>query len=148
MNALFAKIFDIQRKPNFITILWFLIPVIALFIEVQKEDIFINNYLIFKNVFWHTIHEKNLYSLYPNEYFDKNHYGPLFAILIAPFAILPNAIGAFLWGMINVYFLFYVVGKLPVSNWGKNIILFISLIETLTSVQSLQYNPMLCSWII
>ena len=50
--------------------------------------------------------------------------------------------------MLNVYLLFYAVGKLPVSFWGKNIILLIALIETLTSIQNLQFNPMLCSWII
>ena len=50
--------------------------------------------------------------------------------------------------MINVSILFYAVGKLPISFWGKNIILLLSLIETLTSTQNLQFNPMLCSWII
>jgi hypothetical protein len=104
--------------------------------------------LIFKNVFWHSLHQEHLYQLYPEQYFDKNHYGPLFAILIAPFAILPNYLGLLLWGMMNVYLLFYAVGKLPISFWGKNIILLISLIETLTAIQNLQFNPMLCSWII
>jgi hypothetical protein len=148
MKLFFAKVCDINKKPNFITVLWFLVPFIALLIEAQKENIFINNYLIYKNVFWHTIQEKNLFGLYPNEYFDKNHYGPLFAILIAPFALLPNYIGLMLWGMINISILFYAVGKLPISFWGKNIILLLSLIETLTSTQNLQFNPMLCSWII
>ena len=106
MKAFVSKIFDINKKPNFITVLWFLVPFIALIIEAQKENIFINNYLIYKNVFWHTFQEKNLFSIYPTEYFDKNHYGPLFAILIAPFAILPNYIGLILWGMINVSILF------------------------------------------
>jgi len=148
MKVFSAKIFDINKKPNFITVLWFLVPFIALMIDAQKENIFINNYLIYKNVFWHTLHQEHLYSLYPNEYFDKNHYGPLFSILIAPFAILPNYIGLILWGMVNVSILFYAVGKLPISFWGKNIILLLSLIETLTSTQNLQFNPMLCSWII
>ena len=148
MKAFVTKIFDIKKKPNFITVLWFLVPFIALMIEVQKENIFINNYLIYKNVFWHTFQEKNLYNLYPAEYFDKNHYGPLFSILIAPFAILPNYIGLMLWGMVNVSILFYAVGRLPITFWGKNIILLLSLIETLTSTQNLQFNPMLCSWII
>jgi len=148
MNAFVAKIFDINKKPNFITVLWFLVPFVALVLEAQKENIFINNYLIYKNVFWHTFQEKNLYNIYPAEYFDKNHYGPLFAILIAPFAILPNYIGIMLWGMVNVSILFYAVGKLPITFWGKNIILLLSLIETLTSTQNLQFNPMLCSWII
>jgi len=148
MKVFSAKIFDINKKPNFITVLWFFVPFIALMIEAQKENIFINNYLIYKNVFWHTLHQEHLYSSYPNEYFDKNHYGPLFSILIAPFAILPNYIGLILWGMVNVSILFYAVGKLPISFWGKNIILLLSLIETLTSTQNLQFNPMLCSWII
>jgi hypothetical protein len=148
MKAFVAKIFDINKKPNFITVLWFLVPFIALLIEAQKEAVFINNYLIFKNVFWHSLHQEHLYQLYPEQYFDKNHYGPLFAVLIAPFAILPNYLGLVLWGMMNVSLLFYAVGKLPISFWGKNIILLIALIETLTSIQNLQFNPMLCSWII
>ena len=79
---------------------------------------------------------------------DKNHYGPLFSIIIAPFAILPNFIGATLWAMLNVGILYYAIQKLPITLWGKQIILLISLIETLTSIQNLQFNPMLCSWII
>ena len=148
MNKNFKKILSFNLKPNFVTILWFLIPFIAILIEFGRGDAYINNYLIFKNVFWHTLHQQNLYNLYPTEYFDKNHYGPLFSILIAPFALLPNLIGGTLWGMLNVLILFYAVNKLPISEWGKNIILLISVIETLTSIQSLQFNPMLTSWIL
>lgn len=142
------KILDLGRKPNFVVILWFLVPFVAVLLEINRGDAYINNYLIYKNVFWHTFHQQNLYSLYPAEYMDKNHYGPLFSILIAPFAFLPNFMGATLWAMLNVWILFYAVQKLPVSNWGKNIILLIGLIETLTAIQNLQFNPMLCSWIL
>ena len=148
MKTSFKKILSFNLKPNFVTILWFLIPFIAILLEFGRGDTYINNYLIFKNVFWHTLHQQNLYNLYPAEYFDKNHYGPLFSILIAPFALLPNLIGGTLWGMLNVLILFYAVNKLPVTEWGKNIILLISVIETLTSIQSLQFNPMLTSWIL
>jgi len=148
MLSSLKKILDLDRKPNFVIILWFLIPFVAVLLEINRGDAYINNYLIYKNVFWHTFHQQNLYSLYPAEYMDKNHYGPLFSILIAPFAFLPNFIGATLWAMLNVWILFYAVQKLPVSNWGKNIILIIGLIETLTSIQNLQFNPMLCSWIL
>ena len=142
------NIFSFQRSSNFVTIFWFLVPFVAVLLEISRGDSYINNYLIYKNVFWHTLHQQNLYSFYPAEYLDKNHYGPLFSIIIAPFALLPNFIGATLWAMLNVWILLYAVHKLPVSNWGKNIILLISLIETLTAVQNLQFNPMLCSWII
>jgi len=148
MQKSIKNIFDFSKKPIFLTILWFLLPLIAVLLLLNGGDSEINNYLIFKNVFWHTIHEQNLYITYPDAYFDKNHYGPLFSILIAPFAVLPNFIGATSWAILNVWILFYAVHKLPITNWGKNIILLISLIETLTSIQNLQFNPMLCSWII
>ena len=148
MKASFKYIFSFQRSPNFVTIFWFLVPFVAVLIEISRGDAYINNYFIYKNVFWHTLHQQNLYSLYPAEYMDKNHYGPLFSIIIAPFAILPNFIGATLWAMLNVGILYYAIQKLPITLWGKQIILLISLIETLTSIQNLQFNPMLCSWII
>jgi hypothetical protein len=148
MQDLAKKIFHFERKPNFVTILWFLAPFIAVFLLINKGDSHINNYLIFKNVYWHMVHEQNLYSYYSSEYFDKNHYGPFFSLIIAPFAVLPNFLGASFWAMCNVLSLFYAVHKLPVSNKCKNIILLISLIETLTSIQNLQFNPMICSWII
>jgi len=148
MNLNINSLLCFNKRPNFVTILWFLVPFIALLIEIQRGDSYINNYLIYKNVFWHSFHQQNLYGLYPTQYFDKNHYGPLFSILILPFALLPNLIGATLWGMCNIALLYYAVQKLPISVWGKNIILLISLIEALTSIQNLQFNPMLCSWII
>lgn len=148
MTRFFKKYLDFNKKPNYISVLWFLVPFVGVLLEIGRGDRYINNYLIFKNVFWHLFHELNLYHLYPTEYLDKNHYGPLFSILIAPFAVLPNFVGATLWAMLNVGTLFYAINKLQCSHWAKNIILLIALIETLTSIQNLQFNPMLTSWII
>jgi hypothetical protein len=125
-----------------------LVPFFAALLLLVKGNSHINNYLIFKNVFWHTVNQQNLYSFYFTEYADKNHYGPFFSLIIAPFAVLPNFIGATLWAMANALILFYAVHKLPLTHWAKNVILLISLIECLTSIQNLQFNPMLCSWII
>jgi hypothetical protein len=142
------NIFDFGRKPNFVTILWFIAPLIAVLVLISRGELHINNYLIFKNVFWHSVHEQHLYQLYPTEYSDKNHYGPFFSILIAPFALLPTYMGVTLWAMANAWILFYAIQKLPLTSWAKNVILLISLIETLTSIQNVQFNPMLCSWVI
>lgn len=144
----YKKILDLHKKPNFVTLLWFLVPFIAILILISKGSAYINNYLIYKGVFWHTWQLQNLYDLYPAAYFDKNHYGPLFSILIAPFSILPDFVGATLWGMINVFILFYAINKLPITVWAKNSILLIVLIEALTSIQNMQFNPMLTSWVI
>jgi len=142
------NIFDFGRKPNFVTMLWFIAPFIAVLVLISRGDLHINNYLIFKNVFWHSVQEQHLYHLYPTEYSDKNHYGPFFSMLIAPFALLPNYMGVTLWAMANAGILFYAIQKLPLTSWAKNVILLISLIETLTSIQNVQFNPMLCSWVI
>lgn len=56
-----------------------------------------NNFLIFRGVFWHTVQGTSLYEAYPKEYWDVNHYGPLFSLVIAPFAILPEWVGMLLW---------------------------------------------------
>ena len=56
-----------------------------------------NNFLIFKGVYWHTVNGISLYAAYPSEYSDVNHYGPLFSLIIAPFALLPEWAGMLLW---------------------------------------------------
>ena len=73
-----------------------------------------NNFRIFRYVFWHTIHQTNLYSEYPSEYVDTNHYGP-FSVIIAPFALMPVPLGCFFWCMANAAILLYSVRQLPLS---------------------------------
>ena len=138
----------LSKNNKLIIYLWFIIPFVAAIFEVAKGSGSINNYLIFKQVFWHTYNEQHLYNLYPSEYLDKNHYGPLFSVIILPFALLPNYIGATLWCLCNVFVLFYAINELEITQKSKNLIFTISLIETLTSVQNMQFNPMLTGWII
>ena len=135
-----------NRKIQLSAILWFAFALIGVLIELHRGTI--NNYLIYKNVFWHTIYQTNLYIYYPNEYLDLNHYGPLFSLVIFPFAILPDWLGVTMWALLNAAMLFYAINKLPVSNVSKNIILLISSIEMMTSIQNVQFNPMLTAWLI
>jgi hypothetical protein len=129
-------------------LLWFALALIAASLEMSRGLDDINNFLIYKQVFWHTIHQQNLYIEYPNEHFDMNHYGPLFSILIAPFAILPTLLGCFLWCLANAWVLFYAIGHLPISNRNKQIVLLIGMIEMMTAIHSVQFNPMLTGWIL
>ena len=73
--------------------LWILLPVIAAITKLHSY----NNFMIFRGVFWHTWHGTPLYIEYPDEYFDTNHYGPFFSLIIAPFALLPEWIGLLCW---------------------------------------------------
>jgi hypothetical protein len=145
----FLKDFTIfNRKISFAAIFWFSLAIIAVLIQLKRGVSGYNNYLIFKGVFWHTVSQNNLYEYYTNEYFDVNHYGPVFSFIIAPFAVLPNFIGCFLWCFANALFLFYAVRKLPVSYRNQNIILLIGALEMMTATHNTQFNPMLTAWVI
>ena len=147
MNFLISDINIFKRKIPFAVVLWFGLTMIAALLELSRGTDSIGNYLLFKQVFWHTLHEQNLYLKYPGQHNDSNHYGPLFSVLIAPFALLPVPIGCFLWCIGNALILFYAVRRLPFTDKIKNIILLIGAVELMTSIHSLQFNPMLTGWI-
>ncbi|MCX6201149.1 MAG: glycosyltransferase family 87 protein, partial [Bacteroidetes bacterium] len=64
------------------------------------------------------------------------------------FALLPVYIGCFLWCLLNVGFLFYAIKQLPLSEKSIQFILLIGVFELITSVHSVQFNPMLCGMIL
>jgi len=99
-----------------------------------------NNYSIFKYTFWHLIESKSLYDHYPAEYWDRNHYGPVFAIFIAPFALLPDYLGMFFWNVCSVLVFAFGIYSLPLSNKIKAIITLICANELITALLSFQFN--------
>lgn len=126
--------------------LWFLLTALAAIAEIARGEI--NNYKIYTGVFEHTIKQLNLYSEYPAEYFDTNHYGPLFSIVIAPFAWMPAAIGCFLWCIVNAVILLYAIRQLPLTPKQRNLILLIALVEMMTAIHNVQFNVMLTGWML
>ena len=91
-------------------------------IQTNQPDVFkqlkignYNNYKIFKNVYFHSIEKLPLYNEYPLEYFDHNHYGPVFSLLIATFAILPDYLGIPFWGLFNAGILAWAITQLPLQ---------------------------------
>lgn len=103
-----------------------------------------NNYLIFKNSFFHLLANQNLYVLYLNEQFDLYKYSPTFALFMGLFAYLPNWLGLLLWNLLNTLVLFFGVKNLP--NLGQNTtvkIRWFILIELLTSIQNSQSNGLI-----
>ncbi len=133
-------------------LLWFVIAAVAPIGKVlQGSNVnltHINNYLIYKQVFWHTLYQQNLYAQYPLQYGDTNHYGPAFSLLIAPFALLNDYTGSYLWCIANAAILYYAIKQLPFDKNKQNLILLIGLLEMVTSIQNVQFNPMLTGWII
>lgn len=122
--------------------LWFGLSFIAVLITVTKGGL--NNFEVYRHVYFHTIQKTNLYLFYPAEYQDVNLYGPVFSILIAPFALLPVKIGAFLWEMSNVAFLYFAIYKLPVDVKWRTALVILCAHEMMNTASWLQSNAIVC----
>ncbi|HCN49979.1 MAG TPA: hypothetical protein DIT10_12970 [Chryseobacterium sp.] len=134
------KFLKILLNPKYIFGVYLIISVVTAISKYMRGDYAINNYLIFKNVFFNTIHQKNLFIHYPDLYFDLNHYGVFFSALIAPFAMMPDWLGISLWNIANTFIFIYGVYKLPFSDAKKAIFGLLCLQEYITAALSLQFN--------
>ncbi|MCF0243927.1 MAG: DUF2029 domain-containing protein [Bacteroidaceae bacterium] len=116
--------------------LWLLLGVISALVKIGKW----NNFLIFRGVFWHTWNGTSLYEAYPEEYFDVNHYGPLFSLIIAPFAVTPEVIGCVLWNTMLALALYMAVRQLPLLKWQHLLVFWFCAHELLTALFMQQFN--------
>jgi hypothetical protein len=140
------KSIKIFENLNLFAAIWLAISLIAALKQYYTDKF--NNYKIFQYVYYHTIDKVSLYAEYPAEYYDHNHYGPLFSVLIMPFALLPDVVGMSLWNISNAAFLIFAVYKLPLTNIQKSLILLICAHEFLTSALSFQFNPSISAIVI
>jgi hypothetical protein len=151
LNSINKKITSFFRLPFFnnrlnIISLWMIITLISVIKQLVIGKF--NNYKIYKNVYFHTIEKLPLYKEYPLEYFDHNHYGPVFSLVIAPFALLPDYLGLPLWGLFNAGILAWAITQLPLKSTQINAVLWICFQELLTALLGLQFNPMMTAIII
>ncbi|MCM1369552.1 MAG: DUF2029 domain-containing protein [Candidatus Amulumruptor caecigallinarius] len=139
------KIGNFFSKPFFsdyrtIAALWFILVIITFLTKGAFNPEKCNNFMIFRGVFFHTIDQLPLFDAYPDEYKDVNHYGPLFSLIIAPFALLPRLAGLFLWQTFLAATLFYTILKFPFSRKQKITVFWIISLEVLSSLQMQQFN--------
>lgn len=99
-----------------------------------------NNFLIFKYEFWHVVNQLPLYILYPQEYFDLNHYGPVFSLVIAPFAIPPTWLGMLLWLVALTLLLYVAIRHSLLTRYQQVFIFWFCAHELLNAVQMQQFN--------
>ena len=124
-------------NPRTLLTLWLLLPLAAAVTKIVKHN---NNFLIFRGVFWHTLQQTSLYAEYPAEYFDTNFYGPFFSLVIAPFAVLPEWLGLWLWLTALSLFLFTAIRQLPARQGIQIATLWFCAHELLTSLFMAQFN--------
>ena len=131
-------------NPIILFWLWIGLGVISALTKFNK----CNNFLVFKYVFWHTWNETSLYKEYPSEYFDVNHYGPLFSLVVAPFAVLPHPLGLLLWHVLLALLLYWTIRKLPIKPRIQVFILWFCAHELLTALFMSQFNIAIAAIII
>jgi len=131
---------------RFVFVVWILL---ALFVGVIKQLTcgLHANYTIYKLVFYHFQERVSLYPA-PTAILDTNHYGPLFSLIIAPFAALPESVGAPLWLVANVSFLFYAIKQLPLVKWQHAGIYWFATIPLFTAITNVQFNISIAAIII
>ena len=116
--------------------LWMLLPVIMWLAKMNRA----NNYNIYRGAFWNAVRELNLYLPNPAEYADSHHYGPLFSLLFAPFAIGPKWLGLLLWGIALTLFLYWAIRKSQFTKYQQVFILWFCAHEMLTALFMQQFN--------
>jgi glycosyl transferase family 87 len=145
------KLKALFTNQYFILFLWFAPSLFA----VAKDLFFAghgaithNNYIIYKHNYLNVIHQHPLFGPEPQFYFDLNHYGPVFALVIAPFALLPDQIGVVLWAMFNAWILYKAVMMLPMKREYCPLILLINANSMMGSSGNVQVNPLITALII
>lgn len=139
-------ILNLINRNRLVDSIFFLVPLIGVMHKYLLGDY--NNYKIYKGVFYHTRDCLNLYNTYPTEYFDKNHYGILYSLIIAPFTYLPDVIGVVLYQLLQIAFLWWVVRKLPIAAFKQNGIMLYVMLESLANAQNSQTNTFIGATII
>ncbi|MDL5048146.1 glycosyltransferase family 87 protein [Oscillatoria amoena NRMC-F 0135] len=108
-----------------------------------------NNYIIFKQAFFHLLDGKDLYIMYPAECWDLFKYSPAFALFMGVFAWLPDIAGLTLWNLLNAMVLWYGFATIPqATNRQKTFMLLFVFIELLTSIQNAQSNGLIAGLIL
>lgn len=114
------------------------------FVEGGRLYTSYNNYIIFKQSFFHLLESKDLYAEFVEEQGDLFKYSPAFALVFGVLAILPDILGLSLWNILNALVLFYSVYYLPkIDVRTKGLILVFVVVELLTSVQNEQSNGLI-----
>jgi hypothetical protein len=143
------KISKIVKAKPYIIALWFGLSLFAVVKSVVLGHSHIhNNYFVFKYNFLHVINQQNLYASYPENYFDYNHYGPVFAFIIAPFALLPDSVGVILWVVFTSWILLKAIQLLPIKQEQYLLIILLCAHELMTSAANVQSNPLIAALIV
>jgi hypothetical protein len=106
-----------------------------------------NNFLIFRWSFLNLASGHDMYAAQPEHHADLYKYSPSFALLFAPFALIPFALSLALWDALNALLLFFAVERL-LPNRQALVALSLIYLEVLRSIQRSQSNSLVTALVI
>jgi hypothetical protein len=145
------KLNNLLKNKLFVQIIWFgltLFPVIREVMQHTATNTHYNDYIIYKHTFLNLIQQHSLFGPQPEFYFDLNHYGPIFGLLIAPFTLFPDSVAVLLWVVFVSWTLYWAVMKMPFRQDQCLAVLLISAPTIMGSAQNNQVNPLIVALVI
>jgi hypothetical protein len=106
----------------------------------------INNFAIFRGSWENLAAGRDLYAP-STQYKDFYKYSPAFALLFAPFAVLPNGVALLAWNALNAGLLYIALGRLLAPRDAVAARAFVFL-DTFGSMQNAQSNALVAALII
>ena len=135
----FKKIFQYPFWYQYKTLIsvWILMVVISVGLHMHN----FNNFLIFKFAFWHAYDGVSLYAVYPEDHYDVCLYGPVFSLIMAPFAIIPSLwVGVSVWHLALALFLWWAIRQSTLT-WKQQVVVFwLTAHEMLNALGMSQFN--------
>lgn len=106
-------------------------------VALQASAHHVNNFETFRTSWFNLVGGRGLYGANPahQDYFK---YSPTFALLFAPFAVVPFTAGVLLWSAVNAGALYWALGRVlaPREALAARAIVFLDTIGSMQNVQS------------
>lgn len=136
----------LEKYGRYLFPLWILVSLGATLAKMKPSRH--NNFTIFRTAWTHLEQHLPLYVSYPEQYHDLFLYAPPFAVLVAPFALLPEPVAYLAWCLGLAGLLFWAIRALPVSDTARAFIALFTLNELVTGLMMQQFNVAIGAFII
>src|SRR5260370_19964301 len=120
----------------------------AVFVTIQQAVVgHSNNFAVFRSATDNLLAGRDLYAAHPEQHLDYYKYSPTFALLFAPFAVLPFALAFLCWSLLNALVLWYALDRL-LPERPATLALGLVYLEVLFAMQYGQSNALVAALII
>ena len=99
---------------------------------------------IYRWSFPHLLAGQDLYAAYPAQYHDFFKYSPTFALLFAPFTVVPSWVALVVWNLLNALVLYVALDRLLPGREGTTA-LALGALAFLLPTDGCQVNPMVAA---